>query len=520
MKTNKTVRRYAGTKLIDLVNSGTESVYAFIGKETIWGAPDTPPTVQSDNVQSENDIYREMLGIKKIAPSDVSYVIPRYNWTSGTVYDIYRDDYSTTTTSTSGATSLEAANFFVLNSANRVYKCISNNSGVPSTNEPTSTSTGLLQALDGYIWKYMYSISSPSMIKFASVNWIPIGSDSSVVSAAVDGQITHIIITNQGTGYRPSDTVPVFIESDGLKIIDTTVAVSVAAGSITAVGTITNPTTGTYTPGTALPALLRQVSNTGLSESATALIDVDNTGKITTVNLLTGGIGYISGSVTIEQSSAIAYATTDSLGRIINVYIPNAYNGSGITTASCQTISNQGSGFVGKVVISPRGGHGFDPLSELCASTVVLSSTLQYPSDFPDIPTDVTFRTHGIIISPKIYGSNTIFSANTGRYMWALTIASTTGTLAVGDTVYGSVSGAQARIVSKIGTTYGVTYLNGYKFISGEVCSKNGGNYGTISAVVTPEVQPFTGNIIHFDYIAPITRSTIQKESLIYYFNF
>ena len=57
--------------------------------------------------------------LKEVQSSNVSFVIPRRNWTSGTVYDIYRHDYgeyitgSTTVrqTSNSGATTLFDSTF-------------------------------------------------------------------------------------------------------------------------------------------------------------------------------------------------------------------------------------------------------------------------------------------------------------------------------------------------------------------------------------------------------------------------
>ena len=33
---------------------------------------------------------------KKIASSDITFAIPRRNWTTGTTYDIYRHDYGDT----------------------------------------------------------------------------------------------------------------------------------------------------------------------------------------------------------------------------------------------------------------------------------------------------------------------------------------------------------------------------------------------------------------------------------------
>ena len=80
---------------------------------------------------------------KKVTSSDTSFVIPRRNWTTGTVYDYYRHDYgrritggTTTQTANSGATNLFDATFYVMSSVYNVYKCLDNNGNATSTVEP------------------------------------------------------------------------------------------------------------------------------------------------------------------------------------------------------------------------------------------------------------------------------------------------------------------------------------------------------------------------------------------------
>ena len=73
---------------------------------------DSLPQTPADNESAEIYAYDDLMSVKKIDSSNVSFVIPRRNWTSGQVYDYYRHDYnsyqtgstSTKETSTSGAT--------------------------------------------------------------------------------------------------------------------------------------------------------------------------------------------------------------------------------------------------------------------------------------------------------------------------------------------------------------------------------------------------------------------------------
>jgi len=97
---------------------------------------DAAPITPVDSIQEEFYIYDDLLAAKKITSSDISYVIPRRNWTTGTVYDYYRHDYgnritggTTTQTADSGASSLWDSTFYVMSSTYNVYKCLDNNSG-------------------------------------------------------------------------------------------------------------------------------------------------------------------------------------------------------------------------------------------------------------------------------------------------------------------------------------------------------------------------------------------------------
>ncbi len=68
---------------------------------------DSAPLTPVDSVSDEFYTYDDLLAAKKVTSSDISYVIPRRNWTTGTVYDYYRHDYGQRVT---GGTSTQTAN--------------------------------------------------------------------------------------------------------------------------------------------------------------------------------------------------------------------------------------------------------------------------------------------------------------------------------------------------------------------------------------------------------------------------
>ena len=208
---------------------------------------DTTPLTPVDSVSDEFYAFDDMLAAKRITTSDVSFAIPRRNWTTNTIYDYYRHDYGnriTGTTNTqsanSGATNLFDATFYVLNSNNDVYKVLDNNSNAQSTVEPTGTSTSILTTGDGYKWKYMYSLSASQQVNFLSTDFMAVATNSTVSSAAVDGAINIVKIKTAGSGGSDGSHASVPIRGDGSSGACT---VTVSSGAVTAV-TVTNVGSG------------------------------------------------------------------------------------------------------------------------------------------------------------------------------------------------------------------------------------------------------------------------------------
>jgi len=73
------------------VDSATGVYYVVLGGSAPYENEPTP-ILPTDNEQYLHyDVHRNFIGGKKINANDASHVIPRYNWTSGTVYSMYRD---------------------------------------------------------------------------------------------------------------------------------------------------------------------------------------------------------------------------------------------------------------------------------------------------------------------------------------------------------------------------------------------------------------------------------------------
>ena len=215
---------------------------------TQFEGTDASPLTPTDSVSDEFYFFDDVIAAKRITSSDVSRVIPRRNWTTGTTYDIYRHDYgqyvkgssSTTISANSGATSLADATFYVLSSDNNVYKCLGNNGNSASTVEPTGTSTSILTTGDSYKWKYMYTLTASEQTNFLSTDFMHVSTDSTVSSAAVDGAIDTILIKTAGSGGANGTHTGVAIRGDGSS---GECSVTVSGGAVTAV-TVTTAGSG------------------------------------------------------------------------------------------------------------------------------------------------------------------------------------------------------------------------------------------------------------------------------------
>jgi hypothetical protein len=216
-------------------------MYLFIGKATAFPDDNAPPTPVNSTANIEYTPWRDMYGAKRITTADVTHAVPRHDWTSGTVYDQYDDQ----------DTNLLDDDFYVMTEDYNVYKCLFNNGGAASTTKPTGVSSSEFTTADGYIWKFMYTVTTARALKFLTNDYIPVqtlasddGTDQwDVQAAAVDGAIHVVKVTSGGSGYGSAPAVTITGDGTGA-----TANCTISAGAVTAV-TITNPGSG-YTRAT------------------------------------------------------------------------------------------------------------------------------------------------------------------------------------------------------------------------------------------------------------------------------
>jgi len=394
-------------------------MYLFIGKPTAFPDDNSPPTPVNSTANIEYTPWRDMYGSKRITTADVTHAIPRHDWTSGTVYDQYDDQ----------DTNLLDDDFYVMTEDYNVYKCLFNNSGGASTSKPTGTSTSEFTAADGYIWKYMYTVTTARALKFLTNDYIPVqllASDDStdqwdVQQAAVDGAIHVVKVTSGGSGY----------------------------GSAPAV-TITGDGTG-----------------------ATANCTI-TAGVVTSVTVTNKGSGYTRATVSFASGAAAATA-----------------------------------------IISPKGGHGANAVEELGGKYVMLNVRLD-GNESNTLSTANEFRQVGIVRDPYLYGTTNRAVASSYRQTFKYNLSSvSSGPFTLDETV---TSGSNTATVVEWNSANNILYttlpLNLPFANSASVTGGSSTATGTISAIETPGLRPYSGDIIYVENRVPISRASDQIEDV------
>jgi hypothetical protein len=218
------------------------ATYCFLAKAEPWEDDNDPPAPTLDT-KSIKKVFKNIFVTKLIKTSDISPVIQRIDWTTGTVYDYYQDDVNMVELDNNGNL---VYNFYVKNKYDQVFKCLWNNNGAASTSEPyfepgSYGTNNIYTGLDGYKWKFMYTVDTGLKVKFMDKHWMPVAvganTPNPLVSSAGSGSIDVINITNGGSGYDPTNAaITIVVTGDGQGAAATA---SVANGVIETI-TVTN----------------------------------------------------------------------------------------------------------------------------------------------------------------------------------------------------------------------------------------------------------------------------------------
>ncbi len=491
------------------VTSTANAYYSFIGLpnptdvQSDW---DSDPPSPKDNFEEEDSYWDTMVALKKINSSDVRQVVPRRKWSSGTTYDMYRNDYSrTNTASVSGATNLYAATYFVVNSDYRVYECLRNGvdpdnpNGKPSLDEPTFTDLEPRSAGtsgDGYLWKYLYTIKPSDIVKFESTDYLPVPADwetstdnAAVRNNAVDGSIKVVTISNAGVGIGTADAVytkvPIKGNGSGAEC-------TITINSSSQVSDVTVSTQGSgYTYGSV--DLVAGGVPTGTTRPVLDVIISPPGGHGANIYRELGAYNVLLYSRIENDNENPDFVTGNQIARVGLVCNPQAFDSTALLSVDKATASGalrlSGAGyssatFTADSYVTQTVGSGLTAAGRV-VSYDQTTGVLKYWQD----KALAGFNTVGTAVTEPTYGFKLNAFTSSPDTGGSLTIVPSTGSNLAIDTSFTGVS----------------TVINNRTYYLGQEFTNGIGN---------PEVKKYSGNILYVDNRPSITRSSTQKEDI------
>ncbi len=409
------------------------------------------------------------------------------------------------------------AQYYVVNSDLKVYICINNGQspdnpqGRQSLDEPDFVDLEPRAAGtsgDGYVWKYLYTIKPKEIIKFDSIDFMPVptdwgtGESADIKDNAVDGKIETALVINSGGGYQPIGTtfnnVPILGDGTGGK----------------------------------------------------ASVTVNSQGKVSDITITNGGTGYTRGNIEFYPGG------------------PGAETGGPITGLSAVGVGTTSIAEF-EVIIPPPGGHGKDVYRELGAFRVLMYARFENTVSNPDFIVGNDFAQVGVIKNPTTM-SGAPLTKDTAVPLTSLKLKTISGgniadtvytvdtpvtqTIGVGSTAIGYVANWDASTgVLKMYTPTGIgSTTTGFRMVNFESAIGPGGtltlsgqaagnalaidnSFGTssnpgtattvgtaivqlgqnfVEGVADPEVKKYSGEVLYIDNRAAIQRSATQKEDV------
>lgn len=459
-------------------------LFVYVAKHTPYALGDDQLTDPSDSVdQTSIDVYNNMLFAKRVASTDMLHMIPKYMWTTNTVYDMY--------THLDGE--LASKEFYVItddSSEYNVFKCLSNAGNTASIVAPSraGSNVDLLPIITGddYVWKYMYTITQNNWDKFTTTSYAPITANSVVISNAVPGQIDVIKVVDGGAGYSNYIANGLFRSSD----------ISISGSAVTYGAPEDASTTNEFyagcvmkiTSGSAVNKFRRIVGYDGTSVQKTftldsgfdvepdigdtydiypyvfvfgdgsettsaegmAIVDPDASNTVISIEILEPGEGYRSGTSYAGISPGDVPADSSSV--LISVPVTISSNPDFVEAELL-------------AIIPPPNGHGSDPWNELFGNRVCVYTKFAN-TESGMIPAENDFRQVGILKNPLFTNLDIFHNSNVAI-----------GTFRVGETVSQFKNIRLAGDVSVSTTANTITKTDAGK-ISTTIAISNGGiNY-------------------------------------------
>ena len=520
------------------------------------------------NTQVEKrDFQRRVIFGNKVSEDNIRYMFYKNAWLTGTIYDDFDDTQDISTLNNIVTVSNSEGDY-------EVFKCLENNNGSASTSTPSFTgvdpnSYEQIFSGDGYVWKYLFTVSAGDDIVFGTNNSLPLPypsyGNTDVITAAKE-DISQIIIENtqinlfQQYRFGPSNNA-----TDSSTVSFQSIVQSATSANVADIRVRATPKPGfsLYTGNDSYKNMyLLQTDSSGamtvydiLSSSTPNSPDLDIDLKINTTdgnspNLFKNDIFQIVPKINVTRSTSsgtpcVAYGIIDQFGTLKRVAFKSKGSEYKFATATLALPTAVATNYTPaqaatlRCVISPTGGHGSDMISELAMSRLAVITN--FSGEDVAIPDANSYTKVGLIKNPSftdstlptqfdnrttivISGDHTA-TALAGYYVQQTVALDTTNNEVITARIHESVfSGGNTTI-------HLVDYYGDFKntFQTGIISVK--ANLSTTTAstltinnastdVTYGKYSPYTGQVLHFVDFDPIQRQATRKEKIKFIFDF
>jgi hypothetical protein len=244
-------------------------------------------------------------------------------------------------------------------------------------------------------------------------------------------------------------------------------------------------------------------------------------GSIDVITVTSGGSNYVNSptsfivNISGDGTGATAYANVSN-NQVQNIIMTN--RGSGYSYANVTFTDPVGTGATAQAIMPPPGGHGAEADTELCASTVMVS-TVTANAELGFLTVNNAFREIGLLLNPLEFGSNTVSSNARCKVYVTLVVSGGVGSYNLNETVFQGTSintSTFSGAVIDFDPIAGVITLNnivGTPVLNGILYGLSSGTQRYVTNITNPDLELYTGEFLLLDHEPPIQRNPNQQEA-------
>jgi hypothetical protein len=254
-------------------------------------------------------------------------------------------------------------------------------------------------------------------------------------------------------------------------------------------------------------------------------------GSIDIVTVTNAGNNYTDGTtqsiITIDGDGTGAILKANVLsGQVQDIVIQNRGNYYTYANLTFTDVTGgTGVGATATVSIAPHDGHGYDPVYELGASTVMFNVEFD-GEEGGVIPVDNDFREIVLVQNPYLNGTTTLASANGYSLYTKVKVSPGIGDFNSDEIIFQGATFSEATFTGEVisfDTVENFLYLNN---VRGTIATNQAikgfstGSIRVVNSVTQPTLDLYSGKVLYIADKLPITRDIDQTERIRFILSF